>query len=200
MMVQCQKSCYVCGDQEYDGDGSDFGVPQRLGDRDFMTTEQSVRHRLSMAYRYLQNVDVPANIKTQCVNEHADCTNWAVAGECDANPVWMKKECAASCQSCDFLLYLERCPMDVDNPGDIWQENDLNDMFEKRKLTNKTGRTLSVAVVSSTHRGSNIIIFGGLPSHQRSIFEQIFCPNSLVAICGWSLGVAIRQCIVQTGG
>ena len=28
---------------------------------------------------------------------HANCEAWAQAGECDANPVFMRAECAASC-------------------------------------------------------------------------------------------------------
>ena len=133
MMVNCRKSCYVCGDQEYEGDGSDFGVPQIMGDPQFLSNKQSARRRLGMAYRYLQNADIPSNIKEQCINKHEECTNWAVGGECDGNPVWMKKECAASCQSCDFLAYLEKCPMDVNNLGNVWEGGDLDKMFEKRE-------------------------------------------------------------------
>jgi len=132
MMVQCRKSCFVCGDEEYTGDGSEFGVPQTFGNSKFKSTSKDVKHRLGMAYRYLQKVDMSSNIKKQCKNQHAECTNWAVGGECDGNAVWMKKECAASCQSCDFLQYLERCPMDVNNLGNTWKSGDLDSMFEKR--------------------------------------------------------------------
>lgn len=133
MMVQCQKSCFVCGETEYEGDGSDFGVAQKLGNPNFFAPAEKAKHRLGMAYRYLEKAEVPSHIKEQCINKHEECTNWAVGGECDSNPVWMKKECAASCQSCDFLQYLERCPMDVNNLGNTWGPNDLNEMFEKRK-------------------------------------------------------------------
>jgi ShK domain-like len=136
MIAQCKKSCYVCGGHEYEGDGSDFGVPQKLGHTSFSVTEMDGKKRLSMAYRHIQNAEVPSNIKKKCINLHEQCTNWAVAGECDKNPVWMKKECAPSCRSCDFIHYLERCPMDVNNLGNIWEADDLDKMFEKRKLRN----------------------------------------------------------------
>lgn len=39
------------------------------------------------------------------------CAQWAAAGECDANPSFMKMRCAASCDTCDMLDYKKRCPM-----------------------------------------------------------------------------------------
>ena len=42
------------------------------------------------------------------------CATWAEAGECEANPAFMKLKCAASCNTCDWLDYKKRCPMPPD--------------------------------------------------------------------------------------
>ena len=41
---------------------------------------------------------------TACINEADDnsCDTWASAGECEANPSFMKTSCAASCDSCSW--------------------------------------------------------------------------------------------------
>ena len=35
-----------------------------------------------------------------CIDVEQHCENWAKAGECDVNPVWMNKKCNASCGLC----------------------------------------------------------------------------------------------------
>ena len=39
-----------------------------------------------------------------------NCAVWAKAGECAANPTFMKLKCAASCDTCDMLNFTKRCP------------------------------------------------------------------------------------------
>jgi hypothetical protein len=87
MLVQCKKSCYVCGDEAYEGNGSEFGVPQTLGNPNFFSTPEIAKERLIRVHRYMQQTEVPAEIKEKCRNLHAECTNWAVGGECDGNPI-----------------------------------------------------------------------------------------------------------------
>lgn len=131
MLVQCQKSCFVCGDDDYDGDGSEFGVPQTLGNPNFFSEPHIAKERLVRVHRYMQQVEIPPEIKEKCRNLHEECINWAVGGECDGNPIWMKKECAPACHSCDFLVFEARCPIDVANLNDVWKAGDLDRMFEK---------------------------------------------------------------------
>ena len=40
-----------------------------------------------------------------------DCCQWAVAGECDANPFWMRVNCQKSCGTagCDGMLHCTVC-------------------------------------------------------------------------------------------
>ena len=36
-----------------------------------------------------------------CDDTHAECANWAKAGECDANPKYMLQSCTTSCGVCE---------------------------------------------------------------------------------------------------
>lgn len=38
-----------------------------------------------------------------CIDLHPKCALWAVTGECDKNPRWMKPNCMESCHSCHLL-------------------------------------------------------------------------------------------------
>jgi len=38
-----------------------------------------------------------------CRNEHESCDSWAQAGECDANPQYMRANCAISCDTCEEM-------------------------------------------------------------------------------------------------
>jgi prolyl 4-hydroxylase len=48
-------------------------------------------------------------------------------GECVANAAYMLTTCAPACQSCDQLLFENRCPFDKEPTS--WKEGDLNNMF-----------------------------------------------------------------------
>ncbi|KAL3910373.1 MAG: hypothetical protein SGPRY_009081, partial [Prymnesium sp.] len=41
---------------------------------------------------------------SECANlhDHAECERWSAAGECTANPGFMRKQCARSCDSCSW--------------------------------------------------------------------------------------------------
>jgi len=157
MLHFCKRSCFVCGGEEYSGDGSEFGVSQTLGNEEFHSTPSLAKQRLARTNRYMKATEVPPEIKEKCRNLHAECTNWAVGGECDGNPIWMKKECAPACLSCEFLVFEERCPIDYNNLGDIWKAGDLNAMFEK--LTNEPYLSqYSVQTLSSPATGGPWVI------------------------------------------
>ena len=84
MLKQCRKSCWVCGDDDFadrPGDGSSYGEAQIMGDENFFATEANVKERLARVNRYMEQTQVPDDIKAKCRNLHANCTNWAVGGE-----------------------------------------------------------------------------------------------------------------------
>ena len=41
-----------------------------------------------------------AGLSGACVDGHDKCAEWAMKGECDANPSYMKVTCAKSCGAC----------------------------------------------------------------------------------------------------
>ena len=50
-------------------------------------------------------------------DKSGSCASWMDAGECDANPSFMKLKCAASCGTCDMLDYKKRCPPPTAEPS-----------------------------------------------------------------------------------
>ena len=51
-------------------------------------------------YRRLFAVLTVLAADTSCTDKNDRCAEWAGKGECDANPVWMKPNCAESCKTC----------------------------------------------------------------------------------------------------
>jgi prolyl 4-hydroxylase len=70
------------------------------------------------------------DVAHDCLNRHELCTFWAAIGECEANPAYMKLQCAPACLSCDQLSFETRCPYDKDAPK-AWNPGDLHRMFER---------------------------------------------------------------------
>ena len=50
-------------------------------------------------------------------DKSGSCASWMAAGECEANPSFMKLKCAASCGTCDMLDYKKRCPAPTAEPS-----------------------------------------------------------------------------------
>jgi prolyl 4-hydroxylase len=66
----------------------------------------------------------------RCMNRHPQCAQWVYEGECDANPSYMKLNCAPLCKSCDLLDMSVRCPRD-ESLVDALLPGDLHRMFER---------------------------------------------------------------------
>ena len=51
-------------------------------------------------------------LRAECVNKHELCSFWAssIVGECEKNKAYMHTNCAPACQSCDLMLFENRCP------------------------------------------------------------------------------------------
>jgi hypothetical protein len=54
---------------------------------------------------------------SKCADKTSDCPLWARAGECDANPGFMKLNCPIACDSCDWADFEKRCRVD---PNATW--------------------------------------------------------------------------------
>merc|ERR1711862_39400 len=59
-------------------------------------------------------------VRRECKNRHEMCSAWAVLGECDNNPFFMKKHCAIACKSCLYLDIKHRCPLEKLQP--VWEK------------------------------------------------------------------------------
>lgn len=100
-----------------------------------MSPERSdeITTRLLESRAYLKNVvDKDPKLRSlldACKLKHADCTFWAVLGECEKNPNFMNWNCGAVCQSCEELSYEKRCPIDLETIPNAWKAGDLNEMF-----------------------------------------------------------------------
>jgi len=114
--------------------GVDLGVAQSLFSDSFgfLVEESQTMERIQQSRHYMktQTGHLKPEIVELCRNEHDKCTLWAVAGECETNPKYMKKSCAPACLSCDYLSIEGRCPIDPNAPQ-AWGPGDLNAMFTK---------------------------------------------------------------------
>ena len=71
------------------------------------------------------------SVRDRCKNEHELCSFWAMLGECDKNPSYMKVNCAPACQSCEQLDFNKRCPFDVDKAKNAFDVGDVDRFFER---------------------------------------------------------------------
>ena len=111
--------------------GLDFGVAQSLFNTEFHVEQAAVKARILETRHYLETVKLTKGLKELCLNQHEECTTWAVAGECEVNPTYMKTNCAPACLSCDYLSVENRCPVDPDAPNAWDRPGDLDAMFTK---------------------------------------------------------------------
>ena len=144
MDVECRQSCELCPGQQQTG--ADLGVPQKLQDEVYKVSKFLGEGRLKIAREYLKTADLSDEMKTLCRNKQELCTVWAVAGECENNPEFMKKECAPACKSCLYNTIEGRCPIDPNAPR-AWKPGDLNAMFER--LVGSQEDTGSAQILSS---------------------------------------------------
>ena len=122
----CRRSCLVC-----DGGSTQFGVKQNAGGNND-DKQRKTSARLDESFQYMRRVwseEKFQGVRHKCKNQHEDCTFWASLGECEANPKYMKTDCAPACYTCDLLEISNRCPVLPDNPS-IWKPGDLNSLME----------------------------------------------------------------------
>jgi prolyl 4-hydroxylase len=74
--------------------------PQKLGERQQQQPQQQQRkQRQNLAAMRTDQPHTPFD--AGCIDDNESCENWAKGGECDANPVFMKQQCRASCHVCN---------------------------------------------------------------------------------------------------
>lgn len=106
-----------------------MGVEQTMDSK----RANQIKERIETAQDYLKNV-VSEDPKLRpllegCKNQHENCAFWASLGECEANPAYMKLNCAPVCQSCDQLSVETRCPIDLETMPNAWKPGDVNEFF-----------------------------------------------------------------------
>jgi prolyl 4-hydroxylase len=124
MLKQCQKSCMICGDMELD-----LGVEQVIDAK----RGDEVRARIQQAKEYVEE-RIAKDPKQRyllegCKMNHKNCAYWGVLGECEANPGYMKLQCAPVCGTCEDLSIDNRCPLDLEKMTNAWGPGDLNEFF-----------------------------------------------------------------------
>jgi len=142
MLQGCKKSCNACGESipalqgsggggaaKKVGPGSTYGEIQEV---EGPHKEAAIKKIAEMDKYMAEVVSTPEydSVRAQCTNRHAQCAFWAVVGECEKNPSYMKLHCPPVCESCHLLEFDVRCPKD-ENAVDVFGPGDLNKMFER---------------------------------------------------------------------
>jgi len=138
MLESCRNSCGTCKSQLKSGEDNLDGVIYRgegIGELQTVNGDRSIEviTKLQEIQQYVSNVlSTPEydSVRDECLNRHKDCAFWAVIGECDANPDYMKLTCAPACMTCHLLDIKVRCPMDP-NAKDAFLPGELHQMFER---------------------------------------------------------------------
>ena len=147
MLLSCPKACDVC-----------FGAQRQImgtstGKDKFIQKLQETKDYVEM---FLKNETVKAVWKLCATSLHdARCTEWAMHGECDANPSYMHLHCAAVCNSCDLLDIQIRCPLDR-LPNNAWGPGDLEKFFVN--VTTNANKEYDVNILSQPPEGPWIVM------------------------------------------
>lgn len=135
------------------GPGDDLGVAQLIENT---TISEAIYDRLAAARTYFREEvfvnDRYANTWSLCRNKEPLCATWAIEGECDNNPSFMKVNCAPVCFTCEMVHIDTRCVVDP-SVGDALYPGDLNRMFE-RVLADPAMRFLLPKVLSRPYFAS----------------------------------------------
>ncbi|CAB9498731.1 Prolyl 4-hydroxylase subunit alpha-1 [Seminavis robusta] len=132
--------------RKLDSVGGEMGVAQTID----VNREQEIYEKIAEARYYMVNeVNIEPEydaVRDICKNKHESCAFWAMLGECEKNPNYMKLNCAPICQTCDFLSIETRCPLDP-NAVDALYPGDITKMFN-RILTDPSIQQYQPTIVS----------------------------------------------------
>lgn len=198
MLKGCRRSCLRCADQveelarqieakkkkirvwtNYELEvAADMGEEQLLENDTFNISVEQSTARIMAARDHIKNAGLSDDLTEFCKNKHESCTAWAVAGECEKNPKYMKKDCPAACMECHMLLIDNRCPIDPDAKP-AWEPGSLNAMFE-RLIAEPIASKYPVTILSrdpwvvtlddvvSEEEAKRLIELGDLEGYERS--------------------------------
>jgi len=122
MNINCRASCRVCDPSQVD-----LGLPQQV-DAKLKAETEAIMAKARAYVERIANDEFLRRALPACKNLHESCAFWAAIGECTENPVYMKRNCAPVCESCDQVTVETRCPIDPDAPN-AWVPGDLEEMF-----------------------------------------------------------------------
>jgi prolyl 4-hydroxylase len=123
-----------------------FGERQSIPSQNVLTVVQTM---LSYMTDTVQTNDTYAAIRDECRNRHAQCAEWAAVGECQANPGYMRTNCAPTCGTCELLDFNVRCPFDKDAPKVLPSAGYLNQWFERLLFQATENLSLRPTIVSA---------------------------------------------------
>ncbi|KAL3780752.1 hypothetical protein ACHAW5_006422 [Stephanodiscus triporus] len=142
MLVECQLSCNSCPEPLVLSPEearlmeavAKYGVAQRVEGKKAPETLDVIRRTVN----YMENdiytnstYDLSEEILAECTNREDLCAFWAVIGECEKNPTYMKTKCAPSCRTCELIDINIRCPPIGDDVRPGLFPGELNAMFER---------------------------------------------------------------------
>ena len=135
MFQSCSKTCDVC-----------FGDKQQIFDKTIGF--ERILGKLHETKQYLETFRMNETVNavwTLCAKSltHSKCAAWAVMGECDANPDYMRTECAAVCQTCDLFDIRIRCPIENEHEN-VWGSGDLQRFFLNVTANAKQDKNISI--------------------------------------------------------
>lgn len=129
MLVHCRRSCRMCGPL-------DMGTEQEIAGKN----SDKVREIVLRAEQYIRTEVLVKpeyeSVRSTCRNQNKLCAFWASIGECEANPAWMKIQCAPVCGTCERIDIKNRCPRDLESEVDAMGPGDLDALF--LRITNSS--------------------------------------------------------------
>eukprot|EP00545_Synedropsis_sp_CCMP1620_P005313 CAMPEP_0119004118 /NCGR_PEP_ID=MMETSP1176-20130426/962_1 /TAXON_ID=265551 /ORGANISM="Synedropsis recta cf, Strain CCMP1620" /LENGTH=445 /DNA_ID=CAMNT_0006955793 /DNA_START=11 /DNA_END=1348 /DNA_ORIENTATION=+ len=138
MKATCPKSCDLCGKgqpslglDDIEPADDEFGVAQVYDTGRIQDIEKATLDMKAYFRKLREDPETTTKmleILDNCKNKHESCAFWKVIGECEENPQYMKMDCSAICQTCDFLSIDTRCPLDPEAPQ-AWGPGDLDKFF-----------------------------------------------------------------------
>lgn len=109
MLISCKRSCKVCGII----DENDFGKPQDIPRSKNFDKVKEIVNKSTEYMKRINDDETYDAVRNKCLNQHPECSLWALGSGCDNNPTFMKQNCAPACQSCDLVLRMhEMCKPD----------------------------------------------------------------------------------------
>jgi len=93
MIFNCRQSCESC-------------ISLHVGETQYCPSREDLDglvEELVKTQRYVYDVassDGSFSKVSKCTNRHGMCSYWAMNGECEANPGYMREDCSAACQTC----------------------------------------------------------------------------------------------------